>query len=47
VQSALDASATAVGVTTGPDDATTLRAAGADPVLESLAEFPAWFASEA
>ena len=47
VQSALDASATAVGVTTGPDDAATLRAAGADPVLESLAEFPAWLASSA
>lgn len=47
VQSALDASATAVGVTTGPDDAATLRAAGADLVLESLAEFPAWLAPEA
>jgi phosphoglycolate phosphatase len=47
VQSALGASATAVGVTTGPDDAATLLAAGADPVLDSLAEFPAWLASGA
>jgi phosphoglycolate phosphatase len=46
VQSALGASAVAVGVTTGPDDAVTLLAAGADPVFASLAEFPAWLASE-
>ena len=45
VQSALDASATAVGVTTGPDDATELLAAGAGVVLESLAEFPAWLST--
>ena len=42
MQSAHDASATAVGVTTGPDDATSLLAAGAHVVLDSLAEFPAW-----
>jgi len=42
VRSALDAAATAVAVTTGPDDAATLSAAGADPVFDSLAEFPAW-----
>ena len=42
VKSALDASATAVGVTTGPDDAAALRAAGAEAVLDSLEEFPAW-----
>jgi len=47
VRSALDAAATAVAVTTGPDDAATLSAAGADPVFDSLAEFPAWLASSA
>ena len=46
VQSALGAPATAVGVTTGPDDAAALLAAGAHAVLDSLAEFPAWLASE-
>ena len=45
VQSALDASATAVGVTTGPDDRNALLASGADVVLDSLAEFPAWLAT--
>ena len=45
VQSALDASATAVGVTTGPDDATVLLAAGADVVLDSLEQFPDWLAT--
>jgi phosphoglycolate phosphatase len=45
VKSALDASATAVGVTTGPDDATALREAGAQLVLDSLEDFPAWLAS--
>jgi pyridinium-3,5-biscarboxylic acid mononucleotide sulfurtransferase len=34
--------ATAVAVTTGPEDARTLRAAGADVVLGSLEGFPAW-----
>jgi phosphoglycolate phosphatase-like HAD superfamily hydrolase len=42
IRSAIDASATAVGVTTGPDDATKLRAAGADVVLDSLEHFAAW-----
>jgi phosphoglycolate phosphatase len=43
VRSALDASAIAVGVTTGPDDARALFAAGADVVLDTLADFPRWF----
>ena len=47
VQSALDASATAVGVTTGPDDETQLLAAGADVVLDSLERFPDWLATRA
>ena len=42
IRSALDASAIAVGVTTGPDDARKLAAAGADVVLASLEEFPVW-----
>ena len=37
----------AVGVTTGPDDAATLLAAGADIVLETLDEFPPWLATVA
>jgi phosphoglycolate phosphatase len=45
VKSALDASATAVGVATGPDDATKLRAAGAQVVLDSLEQFGAWLAT--
>jgi phosphoglycolate phosphatase len=45
VQSALDASATAVGVTTGPDDATRLLAAGAHVVLDSLEQFVDWLAT--
>ena len=45
VKSALDASATAVAVTTGPDDSPTLTAAGADVVLDSLEQFPEWLAS--
>jgi pyridinium-3,5-biscarboxylic acid mononucleotide sulfurtransferase len=36
--------AVAVAVTTGPEDAGTLRTAGADVVLDSLAEFPEWLA---
>lgn len=47
VQSALDASATAVAVTTGPDDTTKLLAAGADVVLDSLERFPDWLAARA
>jgi phosphoglycolate phosphatase len=43
VKSALDASATAVGVATGPDDSATLLAAGAGVVFDSLEQFPAWF----
>jgi phosphoglycolate phosphatase len=45
IQSALDASATAVGVTTGPDDATTLLAAGAHAVLDSLEQFAEWLST--
>ena len=45
VRSACDAGATAVGVTTGPDDAATLLEAGAHVVLDSLERFPAWLAS--
>jgi phosphoglycolate phosphatase len=45
VRAALDAAALAVGVTTGPDDARRLVGAGADVVLDSLAEFPAWLAT--
>jgi phosphoglycolate phosphatase len=45
IRSALDASAIAVGVTTGPDDARKLVAAGADVVLDSLDEFPGWLAT--
>ncbi len=37
--------AVAVAVTTGPDDAAALEAAGADVVLGSLEEFPDWLAS--
>jgi phosphoglycolate phosphatase len=42
VKSALDASVTAVAVTTGPDDRDALFAAGADAVFDSLAEIPGW-----
>lgn len=42
VRSALDASAIAVAVTTGPDDTRKLLAAGADVVFASLDEFPPW-----
>jgi phosphoglycolate phosphatase len=45
VRAAIRASALAVGVTTGPDDARTLVAAEADVVLDSLADFPAWLAT--
>jgi phosphoglycolate phosphatase len=45
VRAAVDASALAVGVTTGPDDARALVAAGADLVLDSLEGFPAWLAT--
>lgn len=45
IRSALDATATAVGVTTGPDDASQLLEAGADVVLDSLEQFPKWFAT--
>jgi phosphoglycolate phosphatase len=39
---AVSAGVTAVGVTTGSFDAAALTAAGADVVLPSLLEFPAW-----
>ena len=42
VEGALAAGAASVGVTTGPVDAETLRAAGAAVVISSLAELPAW-----
>jgi phosphoglycolate phosphatase len=45
VKSALDAAATAVGVTTGPDDAAALLGAGAHVVLDSLDQFPEWLVS--
>ena len=42
---ASDAEALAVGVTTGPHDDAELWEAGADVVLSSLVEFPAWWAT--
>ena len=45
IRSAVDASAIAVGVATGTDDARALLGAGADIVLETLDEFPAWLAT--
>jgi phosphoglycolate phosphatase len=45
VKSAVDASVTAVAVTTGPDDRAALLAAGADAVLDSLKDFPGWLAT--
>lgn len=42
VRGAQAANAFSVGVTTGPCDEAELRAAGADVVLASLTEFPAW-----
>ncbi|MFD7864546.1 HAD family hydrolase [Streptomyces sp. NPDC059783] len=42
VRGARTARALSVAVTTGPCDAAELRAAGADAVLPSLTEFPAW-----
>jgi phosphoglycolate phosphatase len=45
IESAIGASAIAVGVTTGPDDTRALLAAGADIVLETLEEFPDWLAT--
>jgi hypothetical protein len=41
------AGATAIGVTTGPDARDVLIAAGADVVLTSLTEFPAWLEKRA
>src|SRR5215510_12404731 len=45
MEAARDADAVAVGVTTGPHDAAELVAAGADVVLTTLVEFPAWWAA--
>jgi phosphoglycolate phosphatase-like HAD superfamily hydrolase len=45
IESGLAAHARAVGVTTGPDSADALRAAGADAALDSLEAFPAWLAA--
>ena len=42
VKSAVDASVTAVAVTTGPDDRSALLAAGANVVMDSLEQFPDW-----
>ena len=47
VRAAIGASALAVAVTTGPDDARTLAGADADLVLDSLVDFPAWLATVA
>ncbi|WP_329614677.1 HAD family hydrolase [Streptomyces brevispora] len=47
VRGARVAGALSVGVTTGPCDADELRSAGADVVLASLTEFPAWLATYA
>jgi uncharacterized protein len=46
VRGARAGGARAVGVPTGPCDAATLRAAGADVVLDGLADFPGWLAHE-
>jgi phosphoglycolate phosphatase len=43
VQAACDAGVTAVGVTTGSFDADSLADAGADVILETLEDFPAWY----
>ncbi|RSM76087.1 haloacid dehalogenase [Kibdelosporangium aridum] len=43
MKGAAAAGALAVGVTTGPCDAAMLTEAGADVVLSSLLDFPAWF----
>ncbi|MBO0918180.1 HAD family hydrolase [Streptomyces laculatispora] len=45
VRGARAAGALSVGVTTGPCDAEELRSAGADVILSSLTEFPAWLAT--
>jgi phosphoglycolate phosphatase len=45
IESGLAAGALAVAVTTGPDSADALTAAGAAVVLESLTAFPAWLAT--
>jgi phosphoglycolate phosphatase-like HAD superfamily hydrolase len=42
IESAMGASAIAVGVTTGPDSARALLSAGADVVFDTLDEFPGW-----
>ncbi|MGC5411875.1 HAD family hydrolase, partial [Streptomyces sp. DT225] len=47
VRGARAANAVPVGVTTGPCDAEELRAAGADVVLTSLMELPAWLEAHA
>jgi phosphoglycolate phosphatase len=47
MHAARDADALAVGVTTGPHDDAELWVAGADVVLSSLVEFPAWWATQA
>ncbi len=47
VRGARAAGALSVGVTTGPCDAQELRSAGADVILSSLTEFPAWLTAYA
>ena len=42
---ALSCGAVAVAITTGPDDEAALRDAGAEVVLSSLEEFPAWLSA--
>jgi len=44
MSAARQAGVAAVGVTTGSFSAAELRAADADVTLESLAEFPSWYA---
>ncbi|MGQ0826003.1 MAG: HAD family hydrolase [Actinomycetota bacterium] len=45
IEAGVGAGVVSVGVTTGMHDARQLERAGADVVLTSLAEFPAWFSS--
>jgi uncharacterized protein len=45
MRSAVAAGVYAVGVTSGADDASSLRDAGADVVLDSIAEFPRWLSA--
>jgi phosphoglycolate phosphatase len=46
VQAACDAGVTAVGVTTGSFEADSLADEGADVILETLEDFPAWYTGQ-